>query len=74
MKTSTNVHYRRKYRSLLPISVFSRVQKVATAAFEATQRGKPLQFPDNYPFGGGGPRQDPTSACLPGLGRAETRC
>jgi hypothetical protein len=47
MKTSTNVHYRRKYRSLLPISVFSRVQKVATAAFEATQRGKPLQFPDN---------------------------
>ena len=38
MKTSTNIHYRREYRSLLPISVFSRVQMVATAAFEATQR------------------------------------
>jgi len=59
--------YRRKYRSLLPISVFSRVQMVATAAFEATQRGKPLQFPDNYPFGGGGPRQDPDVRLLAGF-------
>jgi hypothetical protein len=79
MKTSTNIHYRREDRPLVPISVFSGVQLVATAAFdefildlEATHRGEPLQFPDKYPFGGGGPRQSPTtSACWPGSCRAE---
>ena len=81
MKRSTNTHtrYRRENRPLVPISVFRGVQLVGTAAFdefivnlEVIHRSEPLQFPDKYHFGGGGPRQLLLDGCV--SRRAEALC